>query len=199
MPDTAFDYIIVGAGSAGCVLANRLTEDGQRTVLLLEAGGSDRSLFIRMPAALFNYGHTNAIDEANWRTIAWCIDAYLNQFEGVLPWQSIAGQRAMSEPTQTALIVDGGDYGPALASLRLHALREGAQLVELLRLLQSSRRWSRGQTHAVVDQILQPRPGPRRERSPRSPLASSRSLTAADFVQLKLAILQLLEETSPPR
>jgi len=52
MPDTAFDYIIVGAGSAGCVLANRLTEDGTSTVLLLEAGGSDRSLFIRMPAAL---------------------------------------------------------------------------------------------------------------------------------------------------
>ncbi len=47
-----FDYIIVGAGSAGCVLANRLTEDGRYTVLLLEYGGSDNSLFIRMPAAL---------------------------------------------------------------------------------------------------------------------------------------------------
>ena len=47
-----FDTIIVGAGSAGCVLANRLTEDGRHTVLVLECGGSDRSLFIRMPAAL---------------------------------------------------------------------------------------------------------------------------------------------------
>ena len=59
-----YDYIIVGAGSAGCVLANRLTEDKDTTVLLLEAGGSDRSLFVRMPTALsiplnmsrFNWG-----------------------------------------------------------------------------------------------------------------------------------------------
>jgi len=52
MSDEAFDYVIVGAGSAGCVLADRLTEDGKHSVLLLEYGGSDRSIFIQMPSAL---------------------------------------------------------------------------------------------------------------------------------------------------
>jgi choline dehydrogenase len=47
-----YDYVIVGAGSAGSVLANRLSEDGTATVLVLERGGSDNSLFIQMPSAL---------------------------------------------------------------------------------------------------------------------------------------------------
>ena len=62
-----YDYVIVGAGSAGCVLADRLTEDGRHTVALLEYGGSDRSIFIQMPAALsipmnmkaFNWGYVS--------------------------------------------------------------------------------------------------------------------------------------------
>ena len=49
-PDETWDFVIVGAGTAGCVLANRLTASGQHRVLLLEAGGSDRRLWIRVPA-----------------------------------------------------------------------------------------------------------------------------------------------------
>jgi choline dehydrogenase len=63
-PGEQFDYIIVGAGSAGCVLADRLTEDGRATVLVLEFGGSDRSFLIQMPGALSIPMNTR---KYNWR------------------------------------------------------------------------------------------------------------------------------------
>jgi choline dehydrogenase len=58
-----FDYIIVGAGSAGCVLANRLTADGKATVLLLEAGGKDTNPMIHIP---IGYATTLKDPKVNW-------------------------------------------------------------------------------------------------------------------------------------
>jgi len=59
-----FDYIIIGAGSAGCVLANRLSESGKYSVLVLEAGGSDKRFWIQTP---IGYGKTFYDESVNWK------------------------------------------------------------------------------------------------------------------------------------
>jgi len=58
------DYIIVGAGSAGCTLANRLTKHNKHTVTLLEAGGSDKRFWIQVP---IGYGKTFFDERVNWK------------------------------------------------------------------------------------------------------------------------------------
>ncbi len=61
---SGYDYIIVGAGSAGCVLANRLSEDAAATVLLLEAGGRDWNPYIHMPLGMRRLSPHSSL---NWR------------------------------------------------------------------------------------------------------------------------------------
>lgn len=111
------DYIIVGAGPAGCVLANRLTEDSGTTVLLIEAGGSDDKLIVQMPAAVpFAYQDK----ELNWGYMSgpepYLKDRYIDEKRG----RVMGGSSSIN-----AMIFNRGNEGDFAAWEKLGAVGWG--------------------------------------------------------------------------
>ena len=98
-----FDYIVVGAGSAGCVMANRLSEDKEARVLLLEAGPVDKDLFIHVPAGFYDVLNNEAL---HWR--------YNSE-----PEPQLNGRRMWQ---QRGKVLGGSSSINAMAYIRGHAL-----------------------------------------------------------------------------
>ncbi len=154
----------------------------------------------RMPAMLYTYGAANSPDRSNLETVAWCLKAHCMGCDGVVPWQSLGGDKSFDVgdlPDQgNALIVDGRKrFGVnAIASLRVFAFRQGAQLVELLRLLEIKKGWSRAHSGALVSQIIPLGAEFKQGFADDATPLKFEKLNADDFVRLKEAILRMLEE-----
>jgi len=85
--NSEYDYIIIGAGSAGCVLANRLSSDGKHRVLVLEAGGDDKRFWIQTP---IGYGKTFYDEKVNWKYVTEA-DAGINNRQSYWPRGKVLG------------------------------------------------------------------------------------------------------------
>ena len=104
--DASFDFVIVGGGTAGCLLANRLSADPDVSVLLIEAGGSDRRFWINVPVGyLYNMGNP-AVD--------WC---YRTESDPGLNGRSLAYPRG--KVLGGCSSINGMIYMPGSAESRL--------------------------------------------------------------------------------
>lgn len=158
----------------------------------------------RMPTKLWAYGGCNPQDQNSHQTTAWCLKAYVHDADGILPWQTIGGDKSFDVGDYVGanggmdngnmLVVDGSKrFGVnAIGSYRLQAMRSGAQICELLRLLEQKHGWSRAHSAALVSQLIPLRSEFKQAFSDDAAAITFGDLNAESFVRLKEGILQLL-------
>ena len=174
--------------------------DGLMTMVYAGGGGFDffRTMQrhkVRMPAVLYAYGACNAYEKNNWENAAWCLKAFAHECDGVLPWQSLGNGLTNPDPDGygNALIVDGGPYGNAIASFRVHALRRGAQDAELLRLLALKKSWSRQQAGFFASQRVPLIAQYKQKFNDEAAGHAYGALSSQGFIELEEGMLELLE------
>lgn len=178
--------------------------DGLMEIMYIGGGGYDMLPLIkdhkrRMPTILYAYGGCNNQDRPNHESAAWCLKSYVFESDGVLPWQSLGGpesfDRAEDGGNGNALIVDGRRFGiNAVASFRVHALRVGAQAVELARLLQLKNGWGRAHVGALISQAIPLGTEFKQAFQDDAAAVTFGEMNGDRFVELKEGVLKLLEK-----
>lgn len=110
------------------------------------------TLRTRAGTRFWNYGEANSPEAPDIAAEAWCVRAWLAGADGVVPWQTVGSEEALTKPDPTALLVPGRAFGidGPVAGLRLKALRRGQQDAEYLAALASARGWIRAQAGAAL-------------------------------------------------
>ena len=147
----------------------------------------------RMPTQGYLYGRCNNVGRSNLESTAWCYSAFAAGADGVLPWQSIGRAGSLVEPNTLGLLVPGDRFGlSAVASLRVAALRRGAQDCELMQLLLDKHGWTRRHADLLINQKIPLKVlFSQRFADEAAPLTYGR-LVNRDFVEFKEALLQML-------
>ena len=110
----------------------------------------------RWGVRFWHYGTANPVRESNLAALSWALRAYCEGADGILPWNVIGGEEALTQPTDTALLIPGERFGidGPLVSLRVKAFRRAQQDVELLAAVSRKRGWRRLQAAEAVKQFV---------------------------------------------
>jgi hypothetical protein len=164
----------------------------------------------RTNGVLYCYGSCNPLSRggkplSNYESAAWCLKAYVHGCDGVLPWLSLfPGDEVALDSLrvdrqhfdiQNGLLVDGKRFGIArVASYRVFALREGAQLVEMLRLLAAKRDWTRTQMGMLVNPKVSLGTQFSQAFADEAAALDFGEVSGNSFVQLREGLLKMLTE-----
>jgi len=148
--------------------------------------------------AFTSYGACNPPSESHWGSAAWCLTTFLAGGEGVLPWQSLGGARSLERPDKQGLLLPNVLGHGAVVSIRVKALRRGAQDCEYLLTLADRYGLNREQLRALVATTVAPQARLRQlHADDAAPLHFDR-LDPAAFAALRDGVATLIEAGEGP-
>lgn len=144
------------------------------------------------PMVLYSYGACNPPEKSHWNSVAWCLQTYLGGADGVLPWQSVGGESSLRQLDQTGLILLDVLGRHAIASVRVKALRRGAQDCEYFITLAEKFGLNREQLRALVAEKIPSRATYKQKFEDEAAAVLFDALDPQAFSELREGVAQLI-------